>query len=30
MSENLKISSPVTQDTSNQEECSNKKSNQGG
>ena len=28
MSENLKISSPVTQDTSNQEECSNKKSNQ--
>ena len=29
MSENLKISSPVTQDTSNQEECSNKKSNQG-
>ena len=28
MSENLKISSTVTQDTSNQEECSNKKSNQ--
>ena len=29
MSENLKISSPVTQDTSNQEEFSNTKSNQG-
>ena len=29
MSENLKISSPVTQDTSNQEELSNTKSNQG-
>ena len=28
MSENLKISSPVTQDTSNQEELSNTKSNQ--